>query len=149
VFAPGRLSGHASRLAAGRYDPATASALLKARPPGSLHDVSELLGETILRADIREAVYGIASRLPGVEMLSAASDQLGRLGYGFAELDADGNHREIVLGNDYELLGYQVTLLNPDWDYAPRGILISWTAYLARQWADHLPPDAPAIPHHD
>jgi hypothetical protein len=67
-------------------------------------------------------------------------------GHGFAELDADGNHREIVFGDDYELLGYQLTLLNPDWDYAPRGTLISWTAYLARQWADQLSPTAPSIP---
>ena len=87
--------------------------------------------------------------VPGVEMLSAVSDQLGRPGRGFAELDAGGNHREIVFGDDYELLGYQVTLLNPDWDYARRGTLISWTAYLARQWADQLPPDAPSISHHD
>jgi hypothetical protein len=149
VFAPGGLRGTASRLAAGRDDPATAPALLKARPPRSLHDVSELLGETILPTDIREAVHGVASRLPGVEMLSAVSDQLGRPGRGFAELDAGGNRREIVFGDGYELLGYQVTLLNPDWGFAPLGTLISWTAYLARQWADQLPSDAPAIPHHD
>jgi hypothetical protein len=68
---------------------------------------------------------------------------------GFAELDADGNRCEIVFGDNYELLGYQVTLVNPDCEYAPRGTLISWTAYLARQWADRLPPDAPAIPHNN
>jgi hypothetical protein len=65
VFAPGGLRGTASRLEAGRDDPATAPSLLKARPPRSLHDVSELLGETILPTDIREAVHGVASRLPG------------------------------------------------------------------------------------
>lgn len=149
VFGPGELRGTASRLAAGRDDPATASALLKARPPRSLHDVSELLGETILPTDIREAAYGIASRLSGVELLSAVSDQLGRPGRGFAELDADGNHREIVFDDHYELLGCQLTLLNPDWDYAPRGTLISWTAYLARHWADQLPHNAPSIANHD
>ena len=69
--------------------------------------------------------------------------------YGLVELDADGNRRELIFADDYELLGYQLTLLNPDRDYAPRGTLISWTAYLARQWAEQLPPDAPAIPEHD
>lgn len=149
VFGPGELRGTASRLAAGRDDPATATALLKARPPRSLHDVSELLGETILPIDVREAVHAIASGLPGVERLSAVSDQLGRTGHGFAELATGGDRREIVFGDNDELLGYQVTLLNPDADYAPRGTLISWTAHLARRWADQLPPDAPAIPRHD
>jgi hypothetical protein len=147
VFGPGGLRGTASRLAAGRDDPATASALLKARPPRSLHDVSELLGETIMPADVRRAVYAIAGRLPGVELLTAASDQRGRPGHGFAALDADGNRREIVFGDDGELLGYQLTLLNPNQDYAPPGTLISWTAYLARQWVKRLPPDAPSFPH--
>jgi hypothetical protein len=149
VFRPGGLRGTASRLAAGRDDPATASAVLDARPLRSLHDVSELLGETILPTDVRQAAYGIARRLPGVETLIAVTDQLGRGGHGLVELDADGNRRELIFAGDFVLLGYQVTLLNPDRDYAPRGTLISWTAYLVRQWADQLPPDAPAIPQHD
>jgi hypothetical protein len=149
VFRPGGLRGTASRLAAGRDDPATALSVLKARPPRSLHDVGELLGETILPTDVRQAAYGIASQLPGVEILAAVTDQLGRPGHGLVELEEDGNRREIVFGDDYELLGYQVTLLNPNEDYAPPGTLISWTAYLARQWADRLPPDAPPIPTHD
>ena len=143
VFGPGGLRGTASRLAAGRDDPATASAVFDARPLRSLHDVSELLGETIVPADVRQAAYRIASRLPGVETLTAVTDQLDRRGHGLVELDADGSRRELIFAADYELLGYQVTLLNPDRDYAPPGTLISWTAYLARQWADQLPPPAP------
>jgi hypothetical protein len=149
VFRPGRLRGTASQLAAGRDDPAAAPAVLDARPPRSLHDLSELLGETILPTDVRQAAYGITRRLPGVEPLTAVTDQLGRPGHGLVELDADGNRRELIFADDYQLLGYQLTLLNSDWDYAPQGTLISWTAYLVRQWTDQLPPDAPAIPQHD
>jgi hypothetical protein len=148
VYGPGELSGTASRLAAGRQDPATASVVLKARPPGSLRDVSELLGETILPTETRGAVYGLAGQLPGVETLSAVSDQLGRPGHGLAGLDANGDRREIVFGDGCELLGYQLTLLHPDSDYAAQGTVISWTAYLERQWANQLPPDTPSIPHH-
>ena len=99
----------------------------------------ELLGETILPTEVRQAAYGIARRLPGVEPLTAVTDQLGRPGHGLVELDADGNRRELIFADDYQLLGYQLTLLNPDWDYAPQGTLISWTAYLVREWADQLP----------
>jgi hypothetical protein len=149
VFRPGGLRGAASRLAAGRDDPATAWSVLTARPPRSLHDLSELLGETILPVDVRHAAYGIASRLPEIDIRTEIADQLGRRGHGLVELDANGDRRELVFSEDYELLGYQVTLLDPHADYAAPGTVISWASYLTRQWADRLPPDAPPIPTHD
>jgi hypothetical protein len=67
------------------------------------------------------------------EVMKAVSHQQAPAGHGLAEIDRDGNHREVIFGEDYDLLGFQLTLLNSGLDYAPRGTLISWTAYLARQ----------------
>lgn len=147
VFRPGELRGTASRLIAGRHDPATAWAVLKARSPVSLHDVSALLGETILRTAVRQATYEAAERLPGVERVAAISDQLGRAGHGLSEVDMNGNRHELIFDAGCELLGYQVTLRNPSWCYAPPGTVISWAAFLAREWVDELPRDAPTPPH--
>jgi hypothetical protein len=151
VYGPGRFSGTQSRLVAGRHDPATASALLAARPPRTLKAFDALLGETILPADVRQTCYELAGQLPGVETLTMVSDQLGRPGRGFAENDENGYRLEVIFADDYEMLGYQRTLLtpDPDWDYAPPGTLVSWTAYVTRQWTDQLPADSPPIPHND
>jgi hypothetical protein len=139
VFGPGELRGTASRLAAARNDPEATWSVVNARPVRSLHDVSELLGETIVPADLRRSVFEAASALPGVEIISALRDQLGRSGQGLAETESNGDRREVIFGEDYELLGYRLTLLDPEADYAPPCTVISWTGYLTRQWAEQMP----------
>jgi hypothetical protein len=89
VFGPGKLSGIACRqAAAGRDAPAPAEAVFEARALRTLHDVSGLLGETMLPAQVRQSAYETARRIPGVTTLTAVADQLGRPGHGLSRARA-------------------------------------------------------------
>jgi hypothetical protein len=111
----------------------------------TLHAVRELLGEAVVEPQFCRAVYEIARRLPGVEVLDSITDQLGRPGRGLAHIER--THRtELIFSSDTnELLAYQQYLAAPQ-PFAPTGTLHSWSAFIARRLEAELPADVPAVP---
>jgi hypothetical protein len=90
------------------------------------------LGEAVVEREFCQAVYEIARRLPGVEVVEAITDQLGRAGHGLTCVE-HGERMELIFTSDTsEMLGYQWFLAEHQ-PFAPAGTLHSWSAFLARQ----------------
>lgn len=119
---------------------------LRARRMLSLHDISQLLGETLVTPALCRALYEIAKRLPNMEVLASATDQLGRAGHGVARAE-DGQRIELIFDPETtELLACHRFLIDPDQTYAPVGTLVSWSSYLDRQLVDSPPLGTPPTP---
>ena len=145
LYAPGCLPGPCAWRARVNDHPDGLEAGLKARSPLSLRTVQELLGEAVVEPEFCQAVYEMARRLPGVEMLGAISDQLGRAGYGLTRVE-NGHRVELIFSSDTScLLAYQ-NFLNDSVPFAPAGTLHSWSAFLTRRIAPSLPADVPPVP---
>lgn len=145
LFAPGCLGLSRVRLARLQRDPDGLEAALGARSPLTLHTVQELLGEALVEPDFCPALYRIAQRLPGVEVMDGVPDQLGRIGHGLAQIE-HGERLELIFSHDTsELLAYQRFLAEPQ-PFAPVGALHSWSAFLTRRVVDGLPAETPPIP---
>jgi hypothetical protein len=145
LFAPGCLPGaRAWRTRLGRH-PDGLEAGLSSRQPLTLHTVQELLGEAVVEPEFCRAVYEIARRLPGIEVMHSISDQLGRAGHGLAR--TEHAHRvELIFSPDIgQLLAYQHFLAGHQ-PFAPAGTLHSWSAFLARRIVAGLPPEIPPVP---
>lgn len=146
LFAPGCLGRSRARLASLPSEPEALEAALTKRGPLTLHLVQNLLGEALVEPDLCRALYKVAARLPGVEVVSTVADQLGRPGRGLAVLK-HGHRLELVFDDDTTgLLAYQRFLIDPAQTYAPVGTLVSWQAFLSRQLVDELPPGTPPTP---
>jgi hypothetical protein len=108
--------------------------------------VGHLLGQPA-PADLRVALYEVAGRIPGIELLGEVTDPLGRPGIGFA-MDVEGEvsvenpgsgqphkvsiRNELIFDPDTAQLLAQsrsMTLLEPT-DEIPEGMGSGWTAYL-------------------
>jgi hypothetical protein len=121
-------------------DPAKLKPLIENRtvvsgPPGNFETfqiIGDLLRDTGAPPDLRSALYTIASELPGVRLIGATHDQLGRPGTGVA-LDAFGQRNELIFDPQTSgLLAEQTSVVRRSRDYPfPPGTLISWTSYLA------------------
>jgi hypothetical protein len=145
LFAPGCLSGSRARRAGLLRDPAGLEGALNARSPLTLKAVQGLLGEAVVDAEFCIALYRIARRLVGVEVIDTIVDQLGRRGHGLAHVK-NGERLELIFDSDTsELLAYQQFLVEPQ-DFAPAGTLHSWSAYLRRRLVDRLPAEIPPVP---
>jgi len=145
LFAPDCLSGSRARRASLPRDSAGLEAALNARSPLTLKAVQGLLGEAVVDAEFCMALYRIARRLAGVQVIDSIADQLGRRGHGLAHVNNGGRIELIFDSDSSELLAYQRFLVEPQ-DFAPAGTLHSWSAYLSRRVVDHLPAEIPPIP---
>jgi hypothetical protein len=146
LFAPACMGPQRWDLADLPLDPTRLAGELSRRVPLTLHRVFNLLGESLVEADLCRAVYEVAARLDDVEVLGEASDQLGRAGRGLARVE-HGERVEVIFDQDaHELLGYQLFLVDPAHGYAPVGTLVSWCAYTRRELVDSLPAGTPPVP---
>lgn len=111
----------------------------------SLHQVHELLGEAVVQPGFCQAVWEIANRLEGVEVISQLADQLGRVGTALVRIERQ--HRvELIFARDRsELLAYQMFLSVPQ-PFAPAGTLHSWAAFVEREITENLPAGTPPVP---
>jgi hypothetical protein len=95
--------------------------------------VGDLLRETVAPPDLRAALYEVAARIPGVELVGEVTDPAGRLGVAVAMNDEpDAVRQELVFDPETaELLAErQVLLRRVDWVDAEPGTAIGWVAYL-------------------
>jgi hypothetical protein len=145
LFAPGCLPGARAWRARVVRHPGGLDAGLSARGPLTLHGVQELLGEAVVEPEFCRAVYEIARRLPGVEVIDRICDQLGRAGHGLARVEHA--HKVVVIfsPDSSQLLAYQHFLAEPQ-PFAPAGTLHSWNAFLTRRIVVGLPPEIPPVP---
>jgi hypothetical protein len=145
LFAPGCLPGARARRARVARHPDGLEAGLSARQPLTLHAVQGLLGEAVVEPEFCQAVYEIARRLPGAEVLDRISDQLGRAGHGLARTEHAHRVELIFSPDSSQLLAYQHFLAEPQ-PFAPAGTLRSWSAFLSRRIVVGLPPEIPPVP---
>lgn len=145
VHAPGCLWGSRVRRArlVAQFDGLEAA--FTALGPLTLSTVQSWLGDAVVEPKFCRALYEIAARLPGVEVVGLLTDQRGRAGRGL--VGAEGIHRtELIFSSDTsQLLSYQ-QFLTEDVPFAPAGALHSWTAYLEREVIAELPPEFPPLP---
>ncbi|MGH2656906.1 MAG: CU044_5270 family protein [Actinomycetota bacterium] len=97
--------------------------------------VGDLLRETVAPPALRAALYEVAARIPGVELVGGVADPAGRRGVAVAiESDYSGAliREELVFDpNTSELLAErQVLLERVPWLDAEPGAVIGWAAYL-------------------
>jgi hypothetical protein len=129
-YAPGQLGRSGMTRARLESDPDAMSAALR-RHAITLHQVQELLGESVVSVDFCRATYQIVRRMADVEVISELSDHPGRVGTGLAGVQ-NGERIELVFARDCsELMGYQWFLAEPQ-PFAPEGTLHSWSAFLER-----------------
>jgi hypothetical protein len=120
-------------------DPAQLKQLIENRKietgPPCEWETFQIIGD-LLRTDappdLRAALYTIASQLPGVKLIGATHDQLGRPGTGVA-YDSFGQRNELIFDPQTSaLLAEQTSVTRRSRLYPFRpGTLISWTSYLA------------------
>jgi len=99
-----------------------------------------LLGETFARPTLRAALYRVASELPGVQLLGAVTDPVGRKGVGVAYTDAThGERLELIFDpKTSTLLGEfnVVTSSRRSGIAVPAGTVVGYTAHLASRVVD-------------
>lgn len=113
-------------------DPAALKPLIEDRtieggPPGDAETftiIGDLLRETYASPALRSALYTVASELPGVELIGATRDHLGRSGTAVAYVSHGFRHELIFEPQTSVLLGEQTVAENT-------GALQEWTSYLS------------------
>lgn len=113
-------------------DPAALKQLIESRsieggPSGDAETftiIGDLLRETYAPPGVRSALYTIASELPGVELIGATHDHLGRLGTGVAYVSHGFAHELIFDPQTSALLSEQTV-------DEQSGSVLDWTCYLS------------------
>jgi hypothetical protein len=98
--------------------------------------VGDLLRETMAPPDLRAALFRVAARIPGVELVGNVTDPAGRNGIGVARTSDDAGfleRNEVIFDPDTsELLAEsQVLLERVDWADADPGTVIGYAVYLS------------------
>ncbi len=128
-------------------DPAKLEQVLRTvdpSPPGNAQTfqiIRDLMSQTYAPPAVRSALIMILARLPGVQILGLAHDQLGRSGIGVADylpgapngpVDKDVRDELILDRQTGALLSDQWVVVHKSKSTPyPRGSVIGWTAYLA------------------
>lgn len=126
---PDALYEHLERVAAGH--------------PEGVHEemftlVGDALRETNASPEQRAALYEVAARIPGVELIGAVKDPAGRAGLAVAmRSEADGIRHTLVFdpATSVLLAEEQVALGDNSWDY-PEGTVIGYATYLTTAVVD-------------
>jgi hypothetical protein len=97
--------------------------------------VGDLLRETVAPPDLRAALFRVAARIPGVELVGEVTDPAGRPGIAVARTSDDAGfleRNELVFDPDTsELLAEREVLLERvDWIDADPGTVIGYAVYL-------------------
>jgi hypothetical protein len=112
--------------------------------------VGELLSRSDAPPALRAALYRVASRLPGVELIGETTDPEGRAGVAVGmTYEESGSAVRVLMVFEPDtsvLLAQERILLEPaSWVDAPPGTRLSFVAYLASGRTDSVdaaPPDA-------
>jgi hypothetical protein len=112
-------------------DPAALKQLIEQRkledgPPGDAETftiIGDLLRDSYAPPAVRSALYTVAAQLPGVQLIGATHDQLGRAGIAVG-YPSHGNTQELILDPQTSGLLAEQTLDNT-------GTVVGWTAYLS------------------
>ncbi|MGH3009889.1 MAG: CU044_5270 family protein [Gaiellaceae bacterium] len=129
TFGPGQLSY--LNLNTLPTDPAQLKQLIENRsleggPPGDAETftiIGDLLRETYAPPGVRSALYTVAAQLPGVQLIGATHDQLGRAGTAVG-YTSHGNTQELIFDPQTSALLAEQTVDNT-------GAVVGWTAYLS------------------
>jgi len=109
-------------------------------PPGdgeTFAIVGDLLRETYAPPQVRAALFQIVSNLPGVQLIGASQDGVGRSGIAVAYTNADIRHELIFDPSTSALLGEQTVIADPTRNPSlPAGTVVSWAAYLTSAIVD-------------
>ena len=135
-------AGGLSYLDLGRLptDPTALKPLIENRsveggPPGDAETftiIGDLLRETYAPPAVRSALYTIASELPGVQLVGASHDQLGRPGIAVAYISQGLRHELIFDPQTSALLGEQTTVADPSQVRSlAAGAVVESTSYLS------------------
>lgn len=97
--------------------------------------VGDLLRETAAPPELRAALFRVAARIPGVELIGDVEDPVGREGIAVGRESDDGGYLErieLIFDPDTsELLAERQLLLEEvDWVDAEPGTVIGWAVYL-------------------
>lgn len=112
-------------------DPAALKQLIGQRkledgPPGDAETftiIGDLLRDSYAPPAVRSALYKVAAHLPGVQLIGATHDQLGRAGTAVG-YPSHGNTQELIIDPQTSALLAEQTLDNS-------GTVVGWTAYLS------------------
>lgn len=101
--------------------------------------VGDNLRENFVTPAQRAALYEVAARLPGVELVGDVTDSAGRAGIAIAMVDEDKIREALVFDRaSYELLGEeQIVMSGNPWGY-PAGTVIGHATYLKQAVVDAL-----------
>jgi hypothetical protein len=124
--------------------PTKLAALISSRtieygPPGPSEDfvqVGDLLRDTDAPPSVRSALFEVAAKIPGVQLLGPTKDHLGRVGVGLAysqappdrALGSQGLYELIFDPTTSVLLGEQTVVINPSTGVKT---ITNWTSYVA------------------
>lgn len=102
--------------------------------------VGSNLRETYTTPAQRAALYEVAARLPGVELIGNVKDAVGRTGVGVAMNDQSHRERNALIFDpvNYALVGEQAISLPGNWYGYPAGTVIGHGAYLEQAVVDAL-----------
>lgn len=95
-------------------------------PPGNAEAftiIGDLLRDSYAPPAVRSALYTVAAQLPGVQLIGATQDQLGRAGTAVG-YPSHGNTQELIIDAQTSALLAEQTLDNT-------GSVVGWTAYLS------------------
>jgi plasmid stability protein len=95
--------------------------------------VGDLLRETVAPPDLRAALFEVAARIPGVELVGEATDPVGRRGTAVARTSDDaGERHELIFDPETsELLAEREVLLERvDWIDVEPGTVIVYQVYM-------------------
>jgi hypothetical protein len=97
--------------------------------------VGDLLRETMAPPEFRAALFRVAARIPGVELIGKVTDPAGRRGVAVARTSDDSGYlkRDEMIFNPHtsELLAEREVLLERvEWIPAPPGTVIGYSVYL-------------------
>jgi plasmid stability protein len=97
--------------------------------------VEDLLHESVAPPEFRAALFRVAARIPGVELIGKVTDPAGRRGVAVARTSNDSGYlkRDEMIFNPHtsQLLAEREVLLERvDWISAPPGTVIGYSVYL-------------------
>lgn len=85
--------------------------------------IGDLLRDSYAPPEVRSALYQVAAELPGVQLIGAVHDQLGRPGTAVG-YTSNGNTQELIIDPQTSALLAEQTI-------ASSGAVVGWTAYLS------------------
>jgi hypothetical protein len=111
---------------------------------GTYHEMFTLIGDALREAYTtpkqRSALYEVAARLPGVELVGRKADAAGRTGIAVAMRDERNRLRDELIFDPATgvLLGEEETVLAGNWAHYPAGTRIGWAVYLRSDVVDAI-----------